>query len=53
MLTIISRYSYPCLCHEGIQGNGGIAALILNLGAWFSWVVSFMPWLLWTPRKRP
>jgi len=53
MLTIISRYSYPCLCHEGIQGNGGIAPLILNLYTRLSWGVGFMPWLFWMPRKSP
>ena len=40
MLTIINRYSYPCLCHEGIQGNGGTASLILNLDTRLSWVVN-------------
>jgi hypothetical protein len=32
ILTIKSMYSYLCLWHEGIQGNGGTSPLILSLG---------------------
>jgi hypothetical protein len=30
-----------CICHESIWGSGGVASLILNLGAgWGEWLVS-------------
>jgi len=48
---------YPLLnkatCHEDLRGSGGIAPHILNLGNWWSRVVSFMPWPLYPRRKRP
>jgi len=34
-----------CTCHEGIRGSGVIFPLILNIGAEWRQVVSFMPWL--------
>jgi len=40
---IISDKSAAFLCHEGVWGRGGIAALILNLSARWTWMVNFVP----------
>ena len=50
-LFISIKLSRPC--HYGMYGHGGSPPLILNFSMKCGWVVSFMPWLLYSWGKRP